>query len=100
MIESKDREQISGKKYQDCLCLSDQEQVTALCRFYPKLARKHRSSSETQLAMPGDLSSDGFADNSVLCDKDTALQLSRCFPAAEPRGGVILVQLSNRELSN
>lgn len=34
--------------------------------------------------MPGDLFSGGFAGKAVLCGKDTALQLSRGFPGAEP----------------
>lgn len=93
MTESKERKQTAEKKHQDCLCLWDQQKVTTLYRTYPKLAMKHRSSSKTQLDMPGDLFSDGFADEAVLCGEDTAFQLSR-------GGGVILLQPINRELSN
>lgn len=74
--------------------------MTVLCRFYPKLVKKHRSSNKSQLDMPGDLFFDGFADKAVLCGKDTAFQLSRAFPGAEPSWGSCLITADHRELSN
>lgn len=41
--------------------------------------------------MPGDLFSDGFADQAVLCGEDPAFQLSRGFPGTEPSWGYCLI---------
>lgn len=92
LIESKERKETAGRKASGRpFSPRPARGCSALCRPYPKLAKKPPSSGKIQLDRPGDIVSDGSDDEAVPCDEDTAFQRSRGFLSAEPSWGSCFV---------